>query len=118
MRFHQLALGQRFEFEGEVYVKSTPIIAVVEATGRERFIRRSANVRAMPQTDESVAGAPAQRRLDPQAVLQAFDAFYAHCVRCLEALPRSPGGEGARSRRELEAARQAFLERLRLRSRR
>jgi hypothetical protein len=110
MRFHQLALGQRFEFEGDVYVKTKPMTAVGEADRGERFIRRSADVRPLPPPDGSPAPRPGSG-LAAETVLQAFGAFYAHCVRCLDE-GALEAGERESIRRRLEEARQQFLDRL------
>jgi hypothetical protein len=117
MRFHQLAIGERFEFEGATYVKIKALTALSEAGGGERFIRRSAEVRVVAGSGQSAPGGV--RVLQPDVVLQAFDAFYDHCVQCIEAA-RSDGFESAAAQPQcdLAQARQRFLRRLALPSRR
>lgn len=44
MKFLQLDVGQRFEWNGEVYSKSSPILAVAEASGKSRMVPRSSAV--------------------------------------------------------------------------
>ncbi|MCP5141793.1 MAG: hypothetical protein H6980_05510 [Gammaproteobacteria bacterium] len=50
MKFLHLGLRERFEFEGEVYTKSSPMIATRERDGSTRAIARSANVRPLDGT--------------------------------------------------------------------
>lgn len=44
MKFSLLAVGQQFEYQGETYIKSTPLIAHQVDTGEQRLIPRSAAV--------------------------------------------------------------------------
>lgn len=36
MKFHELAVGRRFEFAGEVYLKTSPVLASHEQSGKSR----------------------------------------------------------------------------------
>lgn len=116
MKFHQVPVGQRFEFEGEWYVKTRPLTAVQETSGQERLIRRSAAVtlpgESRPAATES---APQQHGLPVDTVLAAFELFHAQCLVCLEDMA-AQGGEGMDTARErIEAARDEFLDSLSLR---
>ena len=84
MKFFQLAIGQRFEFEGQVYIKTTALLANHEQSGRKRMIRRSANVTVLG-TGTAVAApvAKAPQLEESSDVLTAFDAFYSHCLQCV-----------------------------------
>jgi len=44
MKFRLLAVGQQFEYQGETYIKSTPLIAHQVDTGEQRLIPFSATV--------------------------------------------------------------------------
>ncbi|MCB1736711.1 MAG: hypothetical protein KDI42_01170 [Gammaproteobacteria bacterium] len=44
MKFLQLGLGERFEYEGAVYTKSSPMLATRDGDGGSRAIARSADV--------------------------------------------------------------------------
>lgn len=119
MKFYQLAMGQRFEFEGEVYVRTKPMTAVSEANGRQRFIRRSAAVR--PLQDAAPAGArepPAAataEALPGAAVREAFDVFYASCLISVDDLDdRVEAGKLLALRDTLREARRRFLDTLSL----
>lgn len=118
MKFHQLSMGQRFEFEGEVYVRTKPMIAVNEADGSPRFIRRSAAVRVLGhEAPEPPPEPPVDntRELDREAVLEAFDAFYARCLLGLDELGADIDRERmAQVRDTIRVARQRFLESLAL----
>ncbi|MDE2584426.1 MAG: hypothetical protein KGN39_03435 [Betaproteobacteria bacterium] len=93
MKIHQLALGDRFEYQGESYVKTAPMMARSDA-GVQRLIPRYAVL--TPLAEAGIATA------DSQGLRQAFDVFYGICA----------GLVPAESLAELEAARNSFLERL------
>ena len=119
MKFHQLSMGQRFEFEGDVYVRTRPLIAVHEASGQQRFIRRSASVKALPPV---AAPATLQKDVAAQtgglgttAVREAFDDFYARCLLGFDELEGIVDSERIKQLRgNLEVARRRFLESLSL----
>lgn len=64
MKFLQVPLGQRFQFQGESYVKIGPLTARRERDGENRLIPRSALV-SLPQPGHSGAaagiGTPSER---------------------------------------------------------
>lgn len=104
MRFHQLRIGDRFRWEGELYTKHNALLAVHAASGRQQLIKRSAAVEPCPSEP---AGAPARREFPAAAVLAAFDAFYDECRQLLAGC-----GSDRQLDARLEQARQAFLDRL------
>ena len=97
MKLQHLAIGARFEYEGQVYVKTGPLTATAEQGG-QRVIPRYAVLKPldlpMPETPAGSRGP-----LNRQAVLKAFNAYHATCQRLVD--------EGAAS--ELEEARQRFI---------
>jgi hypothetical protein len=95
MKLQFLAIGDRFEYDGEIYVKTGPLTAASEQGG-QRVIPRSAVLRPLATT-EPVQGTAAG--LERQKVLAAFSTFYASCS----------GLVGDNERRELELARRKFL---------
>lgn len=97
MKFQQLPIGTRFEFEGKIYVKTGPISASSDQGG-QRMIPRFANLTPL---DGTVRPEPPRQeaKLDRADVMAAFDAFYADC----EALV-----EGADAKTRLALARQRF----------
>lgn len=96
MKLQHLALGDRFEYNGDVYVKTGPLTAASEKGG-QRVIPRSAFLHPVGVVD--VAPAVASSSLERQQVAAAFASFYASCS----------GLVGENDRRELELARQCFL---------
>lgn len=97
MKLQHLAIGARFEYQGQVYVKTGPLTAASE-TGGQALIPRYAILKPLDVPAPEAPGA-AVRRLDAARVRKAFEAFYevarTHC---------DPAGETA-----LEAARAAFF---------
>lgn len=117
MKFPQLPVGSRFAYQGETLVKTTPLVAVLESTGQQKFMPRSAEVTPLPVEGTSEPEpAPAPRPLlDGAEVEAAFADFHETCRSGLEALhgDAEPGRLEA-AREELERARARFLHRLRL----
>ena len=108
MKFHELPIGQQFEFEGEVYAKSAPLIASHVQSGKQKFMPRYALVRL---AGEAVPAAPAQKSgmIRAEAVVLAFDEFYGSCLSLLEILPIEKQGA---ARETLAEARKVFLDSL------
>jgi hypothetical protein len=107
-KFPQLAVGQRFEYEGKVYVKVGPLTARAMDGSRDWMIPRYALVKP-------VGGAPPEidHRARYRDTVDAFDVFYGHCLRLLEeAIAQWPEERSRHARENLAAARQAFLDRL------
>lgn len=105
MKFQLLAIGARFEFEGNVYVKTGPLTAASEAGG-QRMIPRSAVLKPLdaPVVDKPKAG----RKLDAVAVTAAFELFFTDCARLLQSAETDVLRASA-LRAELDAARERFL---------
>lgn len=98
MKFPQLPIGTRFEYQGKVYVKTGPIAATGEEGG-QRMIPRWAKLRVL---DGEVPAEPPRSvvRLDDVAVRRAFESFARDCERLLE--------EGLEDDGRLEAARESM----------
>jgi hypothetical protein len=99
MRLQHLSLGARFEYEGQVFVKTGPLTAASEQGG-QRIIPRHAMLRPLevPVAEGSRAAAS-----DADRVLIAFDTFFATCHRLVDEPHRD----------ELVKAREQFLAALR-----
>ena len=108
MKFHELPIGQQFEFEGEVYAKSAPLIASHAQSGKQKFMPRYALVRLAGET-MPVAPVRKSGMIRIEAVDSAFEAFYARCLRELENLPIEKQGA---ARETLGEARKVFLDSL------
>ncbi|MDH5179660.1 MAG: hypothetical protein OEZ39_18155 [Gammaproteobacteria bacterium] len=103
MKFVQVDDGQQFEYQGKIYTKKGPMMAV-DATGASKLIPRSADVTpASGQTMSKPATPDPSRQIAVQQVLAAFDRFYVSC----ESLAR---GEDQAVAQKLEEARQTFLQ--------
>jgi hypothetical protein len=106
MKFPQLPIGARFEFEGKLYVKTGPIAAVSEEGGL-RMIPRWAVLRPL---DGSAPGASPRplANLDGERVRVAFEDFHGECERLLaSAVEHEDRLEAAREK--LAMARKRFL---------
>lgn len=99
MKFTQIPLGARFEFEGKVFSKTGPMTATAEDGSGQRLIPRYAVLKPVDGWTPPVETAPA-RQLDEARIIAAFDKFYSQCLRLVDDF----------SKPELHAARQRFLE--------
>lgn len=109
MKFHDLAIGQRFELDGANYVKTSPVLASPEIGGTTKFMARYIAVRPLDGEQRSPK-AEDKCLLPATRVREAFDVYHAACRQALAAL----GGEVSPARLEeafasQEAARKDFL---------
>ncbi len=54
MRFPQVAIGQRFTYQGKAYSKTGPLTASEEGSGNQRMIPRSAEVTPLDAGGEPI----------------------------------------------------------------
>ncbi|MGD9788474.1 MAG: hypothetical protein AB7U30_11050 [Sulfuricellaceae bacterium] len=107
MKFHDLPLGARFELEGAVYVKSSPVLANKEGSGESRFMARYKVV--TPLDGATVQPKAARgRMLKEAAVLAAFEGYHERCRHALEQVELPPA-QMETVQGELAEARAAFL---------
>jgi len=100
MKLQHLAIGARFEYEGQVFVKTGPLTASSE-NGGQRIIPRYAVLRPL----DLPAAEPARKgrgMIERERALRAFEAFFAQC--------RPLVGDDRQG--DLLAAREAFLKAL------
>lgn len=83
MKFHDLAIGQRFELEGTAYVKTSPVLASHVEGGERKFLARYVVVQPLDGTERRPAE-KTEKMLPADAVLAAFEAYHAHCREALE----------------------------------
>ena len=95
MKIHQLPDGARFEYKGEVFVKTGPMFGT--GPNGPQLIPRSAVLR--PLGESGAARATANDRVAKATVERAFSAFYGECQALV------PGERRA----ELEVLRERFL---------
>ncbi len=93
MKFPHLRIGQRFELDGEIYVKTGPMVASHEGTGAMKMVRRSAEVRVLDETAQTVEETAGETILLRQA-REALEAYHNGARRILA---------DEDTRRELEA---------------
>ncbi|TCV90461.1 hypothetical protein [Sulfurirhabdus autotrophica] len=108
MKFHELAIGQKFEFQGTAFVKSTPMIASALDTSTQKFMARSATVKPLDIMVASSSTNPSKLCVD--VVNNAFEIFYASCQATLEEIHRELSAESFLLVKEkLKNERQIFL---------
>lgn len=97
MKLQHLAIGDRFEYDGKIFVKTGPLTASSDQGGQQ-IIPRYAVLKPL---DQPVADARtgSRERLNKAAVLAAFDRFYRTSERLCDASAHS----------ELARARSDFL---------
>ena len=83
MKFKLLTVGQKFKYQDEVYVKTSPIIASNIETSPNKMIPAYAMVTVLDGT-----GAEQQSKtkesVNAKDVLAAFNSFYGKCIKTLE----------------------------------
>ena len=83
MKFKLLSIGQKFEYEGETYVKTSPLIASNIKTSHNKMIPRYVSLTLLDDT-----GTREQQikkdSVDSQEILDAFNVFYEQCIAALE----------------------------------
>jgi len=75
MKFQQLKIGQEFEYQGDFYVKSSPLVANHVETGEQKLIPRYAAIVVTGTSTTPDDKRPA-RNLNSKQVQIAFDKFY------------------------------------------
>ena len=83
MKFKLLSVGQKFKYEDEVYVKTSPIIASSVETGQNKMFPAYAVVIALDATGEPQQ-AKTKDNVSAKEILDAFNNFYASCIKTLE----------------------------------
>ena len=83
MKFKLLSIGQKFEYEGERYVKTSPLIASNIKTSQNKMIPRYATLKLL--NNEGLDTQKVKKEyLDPKDTLDAFNLFYERCIEILE----------------------------------
>lgn len=106
MKFHQLPLGARFEFQGERYRKSAPLLATAETSGTQRVIPRSAVISPLESPALEPATSEGGTTVAAETVRSALDRYHAACVEALSVCVQGAPPEHARAL--LEEARSDF----------
>lgn len=108
MKFNQLAEGQQFKYQGRVYTRKGPLMAVDEK-GNSKLMPRSAVV--TPLSGSSPEPVPdLERKITVEQAIESFEAFYTHCLNCLDGIENSIDADQlAEIRQTLEAAKQDYI---------
>lgn len=83
MKFQHLKIGQQFSYQGETYVKSTPLVASHAETGQQKLIPRYAEIQLLEDAP-SPEPQPSSRSLSSSQVRAAFDQFHELCLTAIE----------------------------------
>jgi hypothetical protein len=74
MKFCDIPVGSQFRYQGEVYVKTAPLVARNEASGEQKFFRRASMVQS--RSDSILSGpVDAQKQFPYTRIHQAMDEF-------------------------------------------
>ena len=106
MKFSLLEIGQQFIYQGECYVKATPVVAHHCKTGKSKLIPRSA-VLSLTTTAPGEPPATGEQR-DAQRISNAFEAYQQTVAEILEQIGDDKERERLRTR--LEHAGEKFLQ--------
>ena len=111
MKFVDLAMGQQFELDGEVYVRSGPLVASHAGSGKQRFMARYMVIKPVGAVPAEVPRRP--EILSTETVISAFDTFHGHCQDMLQQLePMLQPDQLSAIRTQLEQERHVFLDTL------
>lgn len=97
MKIHQLPTGARFEYEGEEYVKTGPLLG--SGKNGQRLIPRYAVLKPLGETE--AAQATTKDAVSRKDVLRAFDSFFEDCKALVP--PHQQAAMGASRERFLKA---------------
>ena len=97
MKFKLLSIGQKFEYDGDVYLKISPLVASNVERGHNKMIPAYATLKLQ---DQAVVEKEISKRenLKSEQVIAAFNEFYACCVGLIE------------DKKALDVARDKFLQ--------
>ena len=112
MKFHDLAIGQRFELEGATYVKTSPVLASSVNGGERKFLARYVVVHPF-DGEEQRSATSMEKMLRAEAVLTSFNTYHARCRKALENLEGAIAADRLQEMADdLEEGRLAFLTQL------
>ena len=82
MKFKLLSIGQKFKYQDEIYVKTSPIVASNVATGHNKMIPRYAVLTLLDNSSEEIQR-PSRESVSADEVLNQFNLFYEKCIATL-----------------------------------
>ena len=83
MKFKLLSIGQKFKFQDEVYVKTSPIVASNVETGHNKMVPRYAVLTLLDNSGEDIQPL-SKETITAEDVLKEFNLFYEKCIATLE----------------------------------
>jgi len=83
MKFKLLSIGQQFEYQDELYVKTSPLVASNMKTGHNKMIPAYATLTLQNQS-VSEKEVTQKEALNSEQVIAAFNDFYVSCVSLIE----------------------------------
>jgi hypothetical protein len=112
MKFQQIKIGQKFEYQGNTYVKSSPLVASHTETGEQKLIPRYAAI-VVTDTPLTSADKKPASNLNTEQVQIAFDKFYDCYLDSLQKVKPEIEAQALKSfQNKLDNARQRFLNEL------
>ena len=107
MKFLQIKIGQQFIHQGQTYVKSSPLVATLYGTQKQKLFNRATAVTLPEAVTAPTSGAPQAAQSEAEKIKLYFEQFHQTCCEIIErqALKK----ERAAALQLLESARQRFL---------
>ena len=106
MKFAGLAVGARFRWRDDTYVKISPLIARNETSGAAQMVQRAALVEPLGVTAAGAAKAASHTE-------RVFEEYHRSVVACFETMASAPAVQDfAQLRQRLDEARRRALDKL------
>ena len=105
MKFQSLAIGQKFLWNGEIWVKTSPLVADRYESDVQKLVPRYVEVVPLPENPPPATEPPEPP--DPEQVRAAFDHFYGRALTLLESELETELQQ--RLERELDNLRREFM---------
>lgn len=83
MKFKLLSIGQKFEYKGETYIKTSPLIASNIETSHNKMIPRYAALKVLDNEGLNTRQVK-KEYVGAKDTLDAFNLFYEQCIGILE----------------------------------
>jgi hypothetical protein len=83
MKFQHLKIGQQFSYQGETYVKSTPLVASHTETGQQKLIPRYADIQVLENAPSPEPQSPSLS-LSSSQVRTAIDQYNELCLTAIQ----------------------------------
>ncbi len=80
MKFHHLAIGQKFRWNDQLWVKTSPLVANRYESDVQKLVPRYVDVTPLDDTPPPVPAEP----LTPDQIRDAFNRFYGRALTLLE----------------------------------